>query len=154
MEMSRLTRDETAESVSRDQILRHQRGQGNIHFPIQLATCRTGNLTRLIHTLAMCVTIHYTDIRLLLTCPLHIISGCRKREAHVNWSMVVMETQHPLLELPCQLLALCGRTLGCERHRYGTACPDKLGTDTMAYGGFYVIHINGRHRGNREESRK
>ena len=33
MKMSRLTRDETAEPVSRDQILRHARGQGNIHFP-------------------------------------------------------------------------------------------------------------------------
>ena len=33
MEMSRLTREETAEPVSRDQILRHARGQGNIHFP-------------------------------------------------------------------------------------------------------------------------
>ena len=33
MEMSRLTRDgTTAEPVSRDQILRHERGQGNIHF--------------------------------------------------------------------------------------------------------------------------
>ena len=31
--MSRLTRDETAKLVSRDQILRHERGQGNIHFP-------------------------------------------------------------------------------------------------------------------------
>ena len=31
--MSRLTRDGTAEPVSRDQILRHVRGQGNIHFP-------------------------------------------------------------------------------------------------------------------------
>ena len=31
--MSRLTRDETAEPVSRDQILRHARGQGNINFP-------------------------------------------------------------------------------------------------------------------------
>ena len=31
--MSRLTRDGTAEAVSRDQILRHARGQGNIHFP-------------------------------------------------------------------------------------------------------------------------
>ena len=31
--MSRLTRNGTAEPVSRDQILRHeQRGQGNIHF--------------------------------------------------------------------------------------------------------------------------
>ena len=32
MEMSRLTRDGTAEPVLRDQILRHERGQGNIHF--------------------------------------------------------------------------------------------------------------------------
>ena len=30
--MSRLTRDGTAETVSRDQILRHEREQGNIHF--------------------------------------------------------------------------------------------------------------------------
>ena len=33
IEMSRLTRDRTAEPVSRDQFLRHARGQGNIHFP-------------------------------------------------------------------------------------------------------------------------
>ena len=33
MEMSRLTRDGTAEPVSRDQILRHARGQGNVLFP-------------------------------------------------------------------------------------------------------------------------
>ena len=32
MEMSRLTRDGTAEPVSRDQILRHERGQGNNRF--------------------------------------------------------------------------------------------------------------------------
>ena len=31
--MSRLTRDGTAEPVSRDQILRHARVQGNVHFP-------------------------------------------------------------------------------------------------------------------------
>ena len=31
--MSRLTLDGTAEPVSRDQILRHARGQGNVHFP-------------------------------------------------------------------------------------------------------------------------
>ena len=31
--MSRLTLDGTAEPVSRDQILRHERGQGNINFP-------------------------------------------------------------------------------------------------------------------------
>ena len=33
MEMSRLTRNGTAEPVSRGQILRHERGQGRIHFP-------------------------------------------------------------------------------------------------------------------------
>ena len=32
MEMSTLMRDGTAEPVSRNQILRHERGQGNIHF--------------------------------------------------------------------------------------------------------------------------
>ena len=32
IEMNRLTRDGTAEAVSRDQILRYKRGQGNIHF--------------------------------------------------------------------------------------------------------------------------
>ena len=31
--MSKLTRDGTAEPVSRDQILRHARGQGNVYFP-------------------------------------------------------------------------------------------------------------------------
>ena len=31
--MSRLTRDGTAELVSRDQNLRHARGSGNVHFP-------------------------------------------------------------------------------------------------------------------------
>ena len=33
MEISRLTRDGTAEPISRDQILRHPRGQGDINFP-------------------------------------------------------------------------------------------------------------------------
>ena len=33
MEMSRLTRDGTAEPVPRDQILRHARGQGGYYFP-------------------------------------------------------------------------------------------------------------------------
>ena len=65
MEMSRLTRDGTAEPVSRDQILRHERGQGNMKYsfslfscPVQLTTSRIGNLSRSIHTLAICVTIH------------------------------------------------------------------------------------------------
>ena len=56
--MSRLTRDGTAEPVSRDQILRHAREQGNIIFSVQLTTSRIGNLTRLILTLLYVMTIH------------------------------------------------------------------------------------------------
>ena len=57
--MSRLTRDGTAEPVSRDQILRHAREQGNtIFFPVQLTTSRIGNLTRLIHTLLYVIYCH------------------------------------------------------------------------------------------------
>ena len=56
--MSRLMRDGTAEPVSRDQILRHARGQGNTISPFQLTTSRIGNLTRLIHTLLYVMTIH------------------------------------------------------------------------------------------------
>ena len=67
MEMSRLTRDGTAEPVSRDQILRHARGQGNIIFPVQLTTSRIGNLTRLIHTLLYVMTIH-TYIHIGIVC--------------------------------------------------------------------------------------
>ena len=60
--MSRLTRDGMAEPVSRDQILRHARGQGNVIFPVQLTTSRIGNLTRLIHTMLYVTTIHtYID---------------------------------------------------------------------------------------------
>ena len=33
MEMSRLMQDGTAEPVSRDQILRRERGKGNVNFP-------------------------------------------------------------------------------------------------------------------------
>ena len=56
--MSRLTLDGTVEPVSRDQILRHARGKGNIFFPVQLTTMRIGSLTRLIHTLLYVMTIH------------------------------------------------------------------------------------------------
>ena len=62
--MSRLTRDGTAEPVSRDQILRHARGQGDTIFPVQLTTSRIGNLTRLIHTLLCVITIH-TSVSLI-----------------------------------------------------------------------------------------
>ena len=46
--------------------------RGIFIFPVQLTTSRIGNLTRLIHTLAICVTIHngglLPDIILLTLC--------------------------------------------------------------------------------------
>ena len=77
MEMSRLTRDGTAEPVSRDQNLRHARGQRNVHFAVQLTTRRIGNLNRLIHTLLYVMTIHTLVVLLgssmmaALTCGTH-----------------------------------------------------------------------------------
>ena len=53
--MSRLTRDGTAEPLSRDQIFRRDQGQGKIRsLPVQPTTSRIGNHNRLIHTLAIC----------------------------------------------------------------------------------------------------
>ena len=56
--MSRLTRDGTAETVSRDQSSRANRDREIFVYPVQLTTSRIGNLTRLINTFAICVTIH------------------------------------------------------------------------------------------------
>ena len=55
--MSRLTRDGTAEPVSRDQILGANADREIFIFCVQLTKSMIGNLTRLIHiTLALCVT--------------------------------------------------------------------------------------------------
>ena len=56
-EYGRLTRDRTAEPVSRDQILRRERGEGNIHILCSADHELSGvsNLTQLIHHfLAIC----------------------------------------------------------------------------------------------------
>ena len=59
-----LTRDGTAESVSRDQFLRRERGQGKIHiFPVQLTTRGIGSHTRLVHTLLKVLTIHIHNVK-------------------------------------------------------------------------------------------
>ena len=57
--LDKRTRDGTAEPVSRDRILRRERGQGKVLiFPLQMTTSRIGQLTRLIHTLLCVMTIH------------------------------------------------------------------------------------------------
>ena len=64
--MSRLTRDGTAEPLSRDQILRREREEGNIHFAcVQLTTSRIGDLTWLIHALVTCNEYTYKHTLLL-----------------------------------------------------------------------------------------
>ena len=49
----RIHLDETAEPVSRDQILRREQGQGKFHFPCSADHSRMGNLARLILTFAI-----------------------------------------------------------------------------------------------------
>ena len=63
--MSRLTRDGTAKPVSRDQILRRERGDRKIFiFLVQLTTSKIGNLTWLVLTFAICdVMIIHVDTK-------------------------------------------------------------------------------------------
>ena len=56
--MSRLTRDGTADPVSRDQISGTHGDRGIFIFTVQLTRSRIGNLTRLIHTLLYVTIIH------------------------------------------------------------------------------------------------
>ena len=86
--MSRQTRDGTTAPVSRDQILRRERGQeGKTFFPVELTSRRNGkkprggiwqNLTRLIHTLLdyMCV---FIKLHCVCVCFLPIHSGHQVR---------------------------------------------------------------------------
>ena len=117
--MSRPTRDGTAEPVSRDQILRHARGQGDINFPcsadheqdwqpypVDPYSAIFDDHTY-IHTIINCL--RYV---LYQTSSPHINSG--KREAHKNWSMVIPEKAAPVTKTklrywPCAggLSAVC-----------------------------------------------
>ena len=90
--MSRLTRDGTAEPVSRDQILRHARGQGNIIFPVQLTTSRIGNLTRLIHTLLYVMTIHTSN-------SLHVPAGVIQEEGRTGFLIHLLSAVRALIFL-------------------------------------------------------
>ena len=70
--MSRLTRDRTAESVSRDQILRRERGQGNINFPCSADHDQDWQSYQvdppLLYVMTMCVCVFFPfilDVRLV-----------------------------------------------------------------------------------------
>ena len=58
--MSRLARDGTAEPISRDQMLRRERGQGNIYFLCSADPEQDWQPTRWIYTLLYVMTIQYS----------------------------------------------------------------------------------------------
>ena len=60
--MGRLTRDGTTEPSRETEFSGTHGDRGVIIFPVQLTTSRIGNLTRLIHTLAICDDHTYTYI--------------------------------------------------------------------------------------------
>ena len=70
--MSRLTWDGTAKPVSRDQIIRRERGQGNTIFAGWLTASRIGNHTRLIRTLLFHYTSYFVTVGLSNTVQLRL----------------------------------------------------------------------------------
>ena len=64
--MSRLMRDGTVESVSRDQISGANRDREKNIFPAQLTTSRIGNLTRLIYTTRYAISHDHTEVYTVL----------------------------------------------------------------------------------------
>ena len=76
--MDRLARDGTAEPVSRDQILRRERGQGNIQFSCS-ADPREKDWQPYPVDPYSCYCIYVTiQMPKLSICPLHPDSGCGK----------------------------------------------------------------------------
>ena len=87
-----LTRDGTAEPVSRDQILRRERGQGNVHFPCSADQEQDWQPYPVDPYSAICDdhTYMHTGIYFLYhKCALRTNSGCGKIEAYIDWSMVI-----------------------------------------------------------------
>ena len=78
--MSRLTQDGTAEPVSRDQILRRERGQGNINFPCSADHNWISNLTRLIHVCVYVVIPFILDVRFV-----DVPAGVTQEEGHTGF---------------------------------------------------------------------
>ena len=77
---------------------------------------------------------------------------CGKREAHINWSMVIPKKAAPVTGTTLRTTGLEWLTLGIESHRYAVAWPSN-GTGPMAYGGL-LSKVNGHRCRKREESRE
>ena len=90
--MSRLTQNGTAEPVSRDQILRHERGQGHFHFSCSADHVQDWQPYTVINTLAIYVTIHTSlalaQARAVLAPRPNLING------YCNHSLLDFGVQH------------------------------------------------------------
>ena len=78
------------------------------------------------------------QFKLFFKYPLHTNSVCGKREAHINWSMV-MQRQHLLLEPPWGLLASCRRTLSAV-NATGTRLRDSINSGLTRWRMAVSIH--------------
>ena len=162
--MSRLTRDGTAEPVSRDQILRREQRQRNIHFSCSVTTSRIGNLAWLILTLAICDDHTYIHTRkvlclpnrpgivtlLLSTCPLHTNSGWGKERRLLicPWSPAKAAPVWNYLEVYRNFADGLSAV-----NAIGTQLRDPIDSGQIRWR--MAVEINsGRRRGTREESRK
>ena len=150
-----MARNETAEPVSRDQILRRDRGQGNINFPSSAGQekVHTNNLTGIIvankHTHTHTHTFQRSllewkqnNLRFRIIVESHTVydvacATCGIRGCMLFWTRACLALsstlQWSLLEILCIQLALCPWNLliGDKRHRYTFGSPDKLGTNPM-----------------------
>ena len=122
--MSRLTRDGTAEPVSRGQIFRRGRGQGNTNiFLVQLTTSRIGNLTRLIHTLAICDDHRYIlahirfYVHYIYTSSSHTLHIQMHLHMHYTYTHTCTSCSYPLhIQMHLHICYTCTHTFTCNTH--------------------------------------
>ena len=95
MDMSRLTRDGTAEPVSRDQIRRHERGQGNIYFPCLADHVQDWQPYPVDpYTLAICVTIHMSYLASSGSQEKHQPTHLLRKKLHVDLAKSVTHSEN------------------------------------------------------------
>ena len=118
--MSSLARDGTAEPVSRDQIFRHERGQGNIHLP--------------------CSADHEQDWQPYPVDPLSAINDDHTHILH-TWYTVPHRyklTQHlRAVNIP-QLIIFCSVDLRTFLKIYNIFCSVDLRTFLKIYNEYYI----------------
>ena len=82
------------------------------------------------------------------TCPLHTTSGCGKRKAHINWSMVKPEKAAPITRSTLEDYWPCAGGLSAV-NTIGTQLRDLISGLIR-----WRLTVYGRRRGKREESRE